>query len=171
MVYAPEKAVEDQRTDVPPQSRRTWSPRTWSPRAWSRTAAPLGLLSLLPLAVFAFAAWNARLVRPGGDDWCFLPVVDDGGLAAMVGKFYLQDNGRIVNAVLVWAYARFGEPGQQWFAPVSGVLVLALLWAFAGAVLNAVRVRVPRGVPLLVASMVTALFLFGSPNTYKTFYW
>lgn len=131
----------------------------------------VGLLSLLPLAVFAFAAWNARWVRPGGDDWCFLPVVRDGGLPAMVQKFYGHDNGRLVNAVLVWAYARFGEAGQQWFAPVSGALMLVLLWAFAAAVLSAARLRVPRGVPLLVASMVTALFLFGSPNTYKTFYW
>ncbi|MFF3493365.1 DUF6056 family protein [Streptomyces sp. NPDC002795] len=132
---------------------------------------PLGLLSLLPIAVCVFAAWNTRWVRPGGDDWCFLPVVHEGGLPAMVEKFYLQDNGRVVNAVLVWAYARFGEPGQQWFAPVSGVLTLALLWAFTAAVLRVTRLRVPRGVPLLVASMVTALFLFGSPNTYKTFYW
>ncbi|MFI5662545.1 hypothetical protein [Streptomyces sp. NPDC051684] len=128
-------------------------------------------MSLLPLAVLGCAAWNARLVRTGGDDWCFLPVVHDGGLSAMVGKFYLHDNGRIVNAVAVWAYARFGGVGQQWFAPVSGVLVLALLWAFAVAALNAARLRVPRGVPLLAASMVTALFLLGSPNTYKTFYW
>ncbi|MFD7292406.1 DUF6056 family protein [Streptomyces sp. NPDC059897] len=161
MVHAPETAVRDQRTEVDPQPRRTW---------W-RTAAPLGLLSLLPLAVLGHAAWNARLVRPGGDDWCFLPVVQDGGLSAMVGKFYLHDNGRVVNAVAVWAYARFGEAGQQWFAPVSAVLVLALLWAFAVAVLHTARLRVPRGVPLLAASMVTALFLFGSPNTYKTFYW
>ncbi|MGW2340502.1 DUF6056 family protein [Streptomyces sp. NPDC001661] len=161
MVHAPEKAVRDQRTDVAAEPRRTW---------W-RTAAPLGLLSLLPLAVLGYAAWNARLVRTGGDDWCFLPVVHDGGLSAMVGKFYLHDNGRIVNAVAVWAYARFGEAGQQWFAPVSGVLALALLWAFAVAALHTARLRVPRGVPLLAASMVTALFLFGSPNTYKTFYW
>ncbi|MGW5867133.1 DUF6056 family protein [Streptomyces sp. NPDC055239] len=110
-------------------------------------------------------------MRPGGDDWCFLPVVRDGGLSAMVEKFYLHDNGRLVNAVLVWAYARFGEAGQQWFAPVSGALVLVLLWAFTVNVVRAARLTVPRGVPLLVASMVAALFLFGSPNTYKTFYW
>ncbi|MER5437230.1 DUF6056 family protein [Streptomyces sp. NPDC002790] len=161
MVHAPEKAVRDERADVAPEERT----------AWWRTAAPLGILSLLPLAALGYAAWNARLVRTGGDDWCFLPVVQDGGLPAIVEKFYLHDNGRIVNAVLVWAYARFGEAGQQWFAPVSGVLVLVLLWAFTAAVLRAARLRVPRGVPLLVAAMVTALFLFGSPNTYKTFYW
>ncbi|WP_425839690.1 DUF6056 family protein [Streptomyces fractus] len=161
MVHAPEKAVQDRHTDD------AAGPRA----AWWRTAAPLGLLSLLPIAVFVYAAWNARLVRTGGDDWCFLPVAHHGGLSAMVGKFYLHDNGRIVNALLVWAYARFGEAGQQWFAPVTGALVLGLLWAFTVAVLRAARLRAPRGVPLLVASMVTALFLFGSPNTYKTFYW
>ncbi|WP_234426639.1 DUF6056 family protein [Streptomyces niger] len=121
--------------------------------------------------MFVFAAWNARWVRPGGDDWCFLPVVRDGGLSAMVGKFYFHDNGRLVNAVLVWAYARFGDAGQQWFAPVSGVLILVLLRSFIAAVLSAARLGVPRGVPLLVASMMAALVLFGSPNTYKTFYW
>ncbi|MGP3769914.1 DUF6056 family protein [Streptomyces sp. SDT5-1] len=161
MVHAPEKAVSDQHTGVAPEARK----------AWWRTTAPLGLLSLLPIAVLVFAAWNSRWVRTGGDDWCFLPVVHDGGLPAMVEKFYLRDNGRIVNAVLVWAYARFGEAGQQWFAPVTGALVLVLMWVFALAVLRAAKVRAPRGVPLLVASMVTALFLFGSPNTYKTFYW
>ncbi|MFD7713459.1 DUF6056 family protein [Streptomyces sp. NPDC059786] len=153
--------VRDQRTGDTPDGRKPW---------W-RTLSGAGLLSLLPLAVLAFAAWNARWVRPGGDDWCFLPVVRDGGLSAMVGKFYLHDNGRIVNAVLVWIYARFGVAGQQWFAPVSGVLMLALLWAFTAAVLSAARLRAPRGVPLAAASMTTALFLFGSPNTYKTFYW
>ncbi len=161
MVQAPEKAVQSQRTGGVPDTRAMWR----------RAPAWPGLLSLLPLAVFAFAVWNARWVRPGGDDWCFLPVVRDGGLSAMVRKFYLQDNGRIVNAVLVWPYARFGEAGQQWFAPVSGVLVLALLWALVAAALRAAHGTPPRGVPLLVASMVTALFLFGSPNTYKTFYW
>ncbi|MGW5861280.1 DUF6056 family protein [Streptomyces sp. NPDC055239] len=160
-MQAPEKAVQGQRAGEIPDTRAMWR----------RAPAWLGLLSLLPLAVFAFAVWNARWVRPGGDDWCFLPVVRDGGLSAMVGKFYLHDNGRLVNAVLVWSYARFGDAGQQWFAPVSGVLVLALLWALVTTVLHAARSTTPRGVPLLVASMVTALFLFGSPNTYKTFYW
>ncbi|MGD6740586.1 DUF6056 family protein [Streptomyces sp. BH106] len=89
----------------------------------------------------------------------------------MAEKFYNHDNGRLVNAVLVWSYARFGNAGQQWFAPVSGVLALVLLWALVATALRVFRVEVPRGVPLLVASMVTALFLFGSPNTYKTFYW
>ncbi|MGW2224266.1 DUF6056 family protein [Streptomyces formicae] len=158
---APEKAVQSQRTGGVPDTRAMWR----------RAPALPGLLALLPLAVFAFAAWNARWVRPGGDDWCFLPVVRDGGLSAMVRKFYLHDNGRVVNAVLVWPYARFGEAGQQWFAPISGVLVLTLLWALVTAVLRASHSTTPRGVPLLVASMVTALFLFGSPNTYKTFYW
>ncbi|WP_306320178.1 MULTISPECIES: DUF6056 family protein [unclassified Streptomyces] len=162
MVHAPEEVVRDRGTGVVPEERKPGG-------RWTRV--PPGLLALLPLAVFAFAAWTARWVRPGGDDWCFLPVVRDGGLPAMVGKFYLHDNGRIVNAVLVWAYARFGEAGQRWFAPACGVVVLALLWAFVAAVVRAARLRVPRGVPLLVAAMVTALFLFGSPNTYKTFYW
>ncbi|MGH4028759.1 DUF6056 family protein [Actinomycetota bacterium Odt1-20B] len=160
-MHAPETAVQGQRTGGVPDTRAMWR----------RAPAWLGLLSLLPLAVFAFAVWNARWVRPGGDDWCFLPVARDGGLSAMVGKFYLHDNGRLVNAVLVWAYARFGDAGQQWFAPVSGVVVLALLWALVTTVLRATRITTPRAVPLLVASMVTALFLFGSPNTYKTFYW
>ncbi|MGD6740618.1 DUF6056 family protein [Streptomyces sp. BH106] len=156
----PENPARDQRPgDVP------------APRVTVRAPARLGLLSFLPLAVLVFAAWNARWVRPGGDDWCFLPVVRDGGLPAMAEKFYNHDNGRLVNAVLVWSYARFGNAGQQWFAPVSGVLVLVLMWALVATVLRVSCLKAPGGVPLLVASMVTALFLFGSPNTYKTFYW
>lgn len=144
-------------------------PDTW--KAGEGARGWVGLLWLLPLTVFVFAGADARWVRPGGDDWCFLPVVRDGGLSAMTGKFYFHDNGRLTNAVLVWAYARFGPAGQQWFAPLSGALMLVLCWAFVAAVLRAARVTVPRGVPLLVASMALALFLFGSPNTYKTFYW
>ncbi|MFF2650157.1 DUF6056 family protein [Streptomyces sp. NPDC058045] len=146
-------------------------PDTGHMRWWGPAGAAAGLLAVLPLALLAFAAWNSRWVRPGGDDWCFIPVVRDGGLSAMVGKFYFHDNGRLANAVLVWAYARFGEAGQRWFAPVSGLLMLAMLWAFAAAVLHAARLRAPRGAGLLAASMVTVLFLLGSPNTYKTFYW
>ncbi|WP_309485373.1 DUF6056 family protein [Streptomyces sp. WELS2] len=110
-------------------------------------------------------------MRPSGDDWCFLPVVRDGGLSAMVDKFYFKDNGRVVNAVLVWTYARFGIAGQQWFAPASGVLILLLLWAFCAAALPATERRLPRGTALFTAATVTAVFLFGSLNTYKTFYW
>ncbi|MFD4118769.1 DUF6056 family protein [Streptomyces niveus] len=131
----------------------------------------VGLLALPPVALLATAAWVGRLVRPGGDDWCFLPQVADGGLSAIVDKFYSVDNGRVANAVFVWAYARFGVAGQQWFGLFTGVLVLALLWAFLATVLGGTRIRVPRGAPFLVASLVTVLFLLGSPNTYKTFYW
>ncbi|MFC9861081.1 MULTISPECIES: DUF6056 family protein [unclassified Streptomyces] len=129
------------------------------------------MLSLLPILLLAAAAWAGRRVRPSGDDWCFLPVVREGGLSAIVDTFYSMDNGRVVNAVLVWSYARFGVAGHQWFGPVSGVLVLCLLWAFIATVLPRAQLSAPRGVPFLVASMVTALFLLGSPNTYKTFYW
>ncbi|MER7049838.1 DUF6056 family protein [Streptomyces jumonjinensis] len=128
-------------------------------------------LALLPLTLLGAACWWARWVRPSGDDWCFLPVVRDDGLAGMVGKFYVKDNGRIANALLVWVYARFDVAGHQWFAPVSGVLVLAVLWAVTASALDRARLTAPRGVPLLVASMVTAVFLLASPNTYKTFYW
>ncbi|MGW4240088.1 DUF6056 family protein [Streptomyces sp. NPDC004749] len=89
----------------------------------------------------------------------------------MVDKFYFMDNGRVVNAVLVWAYARFGVAGHQWFAPASGVLILLLLWAFCAAALHATGKRPPRGTALFMAATVTAVFLFGSLNTYKTFYW
>jgi hypothetical protein len=136
----------------------------WAP-AW------VWALVLLPLALFAYAAWSARWVRPGGDDWCFIPVVRDHGLPGMVDKFYLVDNGRVVNAVLVWAYARFDVAGQQWFAPITAVVILGLLWAAVAAALSALRTRAPRGVAFLVAAMVTALFLFASANTYHTFYW
>ncbi|MEW2491416.1 DUF6056 family protein [Streptomyces sp. NPDC048411] len=95
----------------------------------------------------------------------------DGGVSAIVGKFYYLDNGRVMNAVLVWCYARFGVAGHQWFGLISGVLMLGLLWAAVAGVLPRAGMTVPRGVPLLLASMVTAMFLFGSPNTYKTFYW
>ncbi|MFD7549609.1 DUF6056 family protein [Streptomyces sp. NPDC059816] len=127
--------------------------------------------SLVPLGLLAAAMWFGRWVRPSGDDWCFLPVVRDGGLPGMVEKFYVRDNGRVANALLVWAYARFGVPGHQWFALVSGLVVVGVLWAVTAAAVRRAGVTVPRGVPLLVASMVTVLFLFASPNTYKTFYW
>jgi hypothetical protein len=157
--HRPDQGTGPARREVPERSGR---PR---PESW------LAALALLPLGLFASAAWLGRWVRPGGDDWCFLPVVRDGGLAAMVGKFYFDDNGRVANAVLVWAYARFGVAGHQWFGLISGLIVLGVLWAVTALAVRRASLAVPRGVPLLVASVVTALFLFASPNTYKTFFW
>ncbi|WP_223281458.1 DUF6056 family protein [Streptomyces antnestii] len=161
MKRLPESAVRGRQTgDGPDANILVGRARRWPP-----------ILCAMSLALFAYAAWAAHLVRPGGDDWCFLPVVRDGGLTAMVDKFYFRDNGRVVNAVLVWTYARFGVPGQQWFAPASGVLILLLLWAFCAAALHATGKRPPRGTAMFTAATVTAVFLFGSLNTYKTFYW
>ncbi|MEU8699484.1 DUF6056 family protein [Streptomyces sp. NPDC048680] len=129
------------------------------------------VLCLFPLGLLALASTFARWVRPSGDEWCFLPVIRDHGFSGMVSKFYDHDNGRVMNGVLVWVYGRFGVAGQQWFAPISAVLVLGILWAVTALALRRASLTVPRGVSLLVASMVTVVFLLGSPNTYKTFYW
>ncbi|RST19493.1 hypothetical protein EF908_32130 [Streptomyces sp. WAC04770] len=119
----------------------------------------------------AAASWFGRWVRPSADDWCFLPAVRDDGITGLVGKFYFDDNGRVANAFLVGAYAKFQVAGHQWYPAVSGVLILAVLWAVAVLALRRGGITVPRGLPLLLAAMVTALFLFVTPNTYKTFYW
>ncbi|GAA3483403.1 DUF6056 family protein [Streptomyces yanii] len=161
MERPPGESVQEGRRDgVPDRRTARWWTSLW-----------VGSLPVLPIALLGAAAWFGRWVRPSGDDWCFLPVVRDGGLSAIVGKFYYLDNGRVMNAVLVWCYARFGVAGQQWFGLISGVLMLGLLWAAVAGALPRAGMTVPRGVPLLLASMVTAMFLFGSPNTYKTFYW
>ncbi|MFI7089405.1 DUF6056 family protein [Streptomyces anulatus] len=138
-------------------------------RPW--TALWVTALALPPLALLAAASWFGRWVRPGADDWCFLPAVRDDGVTGLVGKFYLDDNGRVANALLVGAYAKSQVAGHQWFPLVSGVLVLAVLWAVAVLALRRARLRTPRGLPLLLAALTTALFLFVTPNTYKTFYW
>ncbi|MET7642937.1 DUF6056 family protein [Streptomyces sp. NPDC005426] len=110
-------------------------------------------------------------MRPSGDEWCFLPVIREHGLSGMVSRFYVHDNGRVMNGVLVWLYGRFGVAGHQWFAPLSTVFIGGILWAVIALALRRAAMTVPRGVPLLVSSMVTVLFLLGSPNTYKTLYW
>ncbi|MDQ0986750.1 DUF6056 family protein [Streptomyces sp. V2I9] len=148
---------------------RTGRERPPSDRPW--TALWVSALALPPLALLAAASWAGRWVRPGADDWCFLPLVRDEGVGGLVGTFYLDDNGRIGNALLVGAYATFQVAGHQWFPLVSGVLVIAVLWAVAVLALRRSRLRTPRGLPLLLAAMTTALFLFATPNTYKTFYW
>ncbi|MEV6792007.1 DUF6056 family protein [Streptomyces sp. NPDC051320] len=129
------------------------------------------VLSLLPLGLLAMAVALGRFVRPSADEWCFLPYVRDHGISGLTGKFYFHDNGRIANGWLVGLYAEPGVPGHQWFGLVSGVLMLGLLWAVVTLGLRRVGVSVARGVPLLVASMTAAVFLFASANTYKTFYW
>ncbi len=48
-------------------------------RPW--TALWVTALALPPLALLAAAAWAGRWVRPGADDWCFLPLVRDEGVA------------------------------------------------------------------------------------------
>ncbi|MEW1616233.1 MULTISPECIES: DUF6056 family protein [unclassified Streptomyces] len=138
-------------------------------RPW--TALWVSALALPPLALLAAASWFGRWVRPGADDWCFLPAVRDDGITGLAGKFYFDDNGRVANALAVGAYAKFQLAGHQWFPLVSGVLVLAVLWAVSVVALRRGGITVVRGLPLLVAAMTTALFLFVTPNTYKTFYW
>ncbi|MFD3654483.1 DUF6056 family protein [Streptomyces sp. NPDC058620] len=150
---------------VPPDERL----RPSGTRPWTGLWVPA--LALLPLGLLAAASWFGRWVRPSADDWCFLPVVRDDGIAGIVGKFYLDDNGRLANGLLVGAYARFGVAGHQWFAVVSAVLMLGVLWAVTVSALRRAGVTVPRGTALLIASMVTTLFLFVTTNTYKTFYW
>ncbi|WP_406457876.1 DUF6056 family protein [Streptomyces sp. NBC_00876] len=126
---------------------------------------------VFPVGLLVLASSFARWVRPSGDEWCFLPVIREHGFSGMVSKFYFHDNGRAMNGVLVWLYGRFGVAGHQWFAPLSAVFVLGILWALTALALRRAAFTVPRGVPLLVASMVAVVFLLGSPNTYKTFYW
>lgn len=136
-----------------------------------RTALWVTALALPPLVLLAAASWSGRWVRPSADDWCFLPAVRDDGITGLVGRFYFDDNGRVANALLVGTYAKFQVAGHQWFPAVSAVLILAVLWAVAVVALRRGGVRVPRGLPLLLAAMVAALFLLVTPNTYKTFYW
>ncbi|MBM7440424.1 DUF6056 family protein [Streptomyces sp. HB132] len=134
-------------------------------------ATGMGLLPLLPLFLFGGASWFARWVRPSGDEWCFLPLVRDEGFVALVDQFYSTDNGRIANGVLVASYATYGVAGQQWYAAISSLVILALLWAWAMALLRCAQWQVPRGLPLFSAAMLLAVFCFSSVNTYKTFFW
>ncbi|MFF1832935.1 DUF6056 family protein [Streptomyces sp. NPDC058231] len=168
-------AADLSRTTLPEQPRGQVLPvadgaaGTWSVPSWAGLWP--AALCLAPLGLLGVAAWFGRWVRPSADEWCFLPVVRDQGLAGMIGKFYLGDNGRIANAVMVWAYAKPGVAGHQWFGLVSGTVMLGILWAVTASALRRAGLTAPRGVPLLVASMVTAVFLLATPNTYKTFYW
>ncbi|MGW5676017.1 DUF6056 family protein [Streptomyces sp. NPDC003860] len=128
-------------------------------------------LSALPLGLLALAMWFGRHVRPSADEWCFLPQVREDGMWGLVHTFYFNDNGRVANGILVGAYTKFPVGGHQWYGLVSGALMLVLLWAVVAQVLARAGQRAPRGVPLLVAAMISAVFLFATPNTYKTFYW
>ncbi|MEW1720424.1 DUF6056 family protein [Streptomyces sp. NPDC093109] len=162
-VTVPRQPGRSPRPDGAPAPRRPRRP------AWTAHWAPA--LALLPLALLGMGAWLGRHVRPAADDWCFLPIVRDHGVSGLVAKFYGTDNGRLGNGLLVGLYAKYPIAGHQWFALVSAVLVLGLLWAVTALLLRAAGRTAPRGVPLLVAGMVTAVFLFATPNTYKTFYW
>lgn len=141
----------------------------WLASRW--TTVWTTVLVLLPLGLLGAAVWIGRLVRPGADDWCFLPVVRDDGASGLIDKFYFQDNGRVANALLVVAYAAFGVPGHRWFALSTGILVLGILWAVTAAALRSTGMRAPRAIPPLVATLMTVVFLFATQNTYKTFYW
>ncbi|MET9919466.1 DUF6056 family protein [Streptomyces sp. NPDC006435] len=142
------------------------------PRPARRRAVPgAAVLALFPFALLGAAFWFGRLVRPGADDWCFLPVVRDEGALGMLAKFYLHDNGRVANALLVVGYGAFGVPGHQWFPLVSGAVVLGVLWALTAAALGRAGLTAPRGTVPLVAATATAAFLLATPDTYKTFYW
>ncbi len=129
------------------------------------------LLALPGLALLALASWLGRHVRPSADEWCFIPHVRDHGVLGLVDKFYSVDNGRLANGVLVGLYTKFPVAGHQWYGLVSGAVILLVLWAFLALVLRRTRRRTPPGTALATASVVTALFLFATTNTYKTFYW
>lgn len=141
----------------------------WLASRWTNVWTTV--LVLLPLGLLSAAVWMGRLVRPGADDWCFLPVVRDDGASGLIDKFYFQDNGRVANALLVVAYAAFGVPGHRWFALITGILILGILWAVTASALRSTGMRAPRAIPPLVAAMMTVVFLFATQNTYKTFYW
>lgn len=138
-----------------------------------RPAVTAGVLALaaLPLALLAAASALGRHVRPSADEWCFLPLVRDRGVAGVVEQFYAVDNGRLANGLLVGLYARFQVAGHQWYAAVSAAVVLGLLWALTALLLRRAGLRAPRGTALLVAAVTGAVFLLATPNTYKTFYW
>lgn len=131
----------------------------------------LPLLALPALGLLALASWLGRHVRPSADEWCFVPQVRDQGIMGLVDQFYFTDNGRVVNGLLVGAYAKFPVAGHQWYGVVSGVLILLILWAFLARILRRTHQDTPRGTALFVASMITAVFFFATTNTYKTFYW
>jgi hypothetical protein len=167
-------AVGASRVTIPREPGDGPGPRLWKGRRRllrSRTTAWTVGLSLLPLGLLAMASWVGRHVRPSADEWCFLPTVRDHGVSGLIAKFYVTDNGRIGNGVLIGLYTKFPVAGHQWFALISGVLMLVLLWALTVQLLRMANQTVPRGAVLLVASMITAVFLFATPNTYKTFYW
>ncbi|MEO3978616.1 DUF6056 family protein [Streptomyces sp. CAU 1734] len=147
--------------EAPAARRDSAAPRRFWPLA----------LAILPLGLLALASWYGRHTRPSADEWCFIPQVRDDGILGLVSTFYLTDNGRVANGLLVGLYTKFPVAGHQWYGPVSGALMLGLLWALVAVLLRRARVTVPRGVPLLVAAMVCAAFLLATPNTYKTFYW
>ncbi|MGW1428827.1 DUF6056 family protein [Streptomyces sp. NPDC002431] len=136
-------------------------------RATGWTAA----LGLFPFTLLAAVFWIGRLVRPGADDWCFLPVVRDGGASGMIAKFYYEDNGRVANALMVVAYGVFGTSGHRWYALVSGVAMVGILWALTVTVLGRTGLIAPRGTPLVAAAMVAVVFFLATPETYKVFYW
>lgn len=163
--------TEGTRNTTPPNADPNPQPSPPPPHTRPGTTLWLTALALPPLALLAAASWFGSWVRPGADDWCFLPAVRDDGITGLVGKFYFDDNGRVANALLVGAYAKFQVAGHQWFPAVSGALILAVLWMVTVLALRRGGVTVPRGLPLLVAAMTAACFLFVTPNTYKTFHW
>ncbi|MFB7916667.1 DUF6056 family protein [Streptomyces sp. NPDC056061] len=177
------KTTDDRRKDDRPGDEGTPGPDddtgadagtgrgSGSPSARRRATAGTVALTLVPLALLGAAFWIGRLVRPGADDWCFLPVIRDEGASGMIAKFYLHDNGRLANALMVIAYGAFGVAGHQWFAPVSGIVMLGILWALIASALGRARLTAPRGLALLVAATTAVIFFLATPNPYKTFYW
>ncbi|KAF0646390.1 DUF6056 family protein [Streptomyces fradiae] len=133
--------------------------------------AAVAALAALPLALLAAAGALGWYVRPSADEWCFLPLVRDHGVAGIVERFYATDNGRLANGLLVGLYAKFPVAGHQAYAAVSAAVMLGLLWALTALLLRRAGLRAPRGTALLTAAVATALFLLATPNTYKTFYW
>lgn len=158
-------------TDTDPEEAHRGEPPAREQKPGGKSAFWVPLLALPALALLVAASWLGRHVRPAADEWCFIPQVRDHGILGLVDQFYFTDNGRIANGVLVGLYAKFPVAGHQWYGVVSGVLMFVILWAFLAQILRRTRQETPRGTAFFVASMITAVFFFATPNTYKTFYW
>lgn len=117
--------------------------------------AAVAALAALPLALLAAAGALGWYVRPSADEWCFLPLVRDHGVAGIVERFYATDNGRLANGLLVGLYAKFPVAGHQAYAAVSAAVMLGLLWALTALLLRRAGLRAPRGTALLTAAVAT----------------
>lgn len=113
-----------------------------------------------------------RFVRPASDDWCLVPLGRDGGVSAVVGDIYRDQNGRLGNALVngvVFAHYRVASKIFPGIVLMLLLLVMAVMWALLlRRLTRSTWEALAAGAALSTTTIV--VMLLAKPHQYQTLF-